>query len=67
MEDKDIIKALSICDFNEAGKNCAKCPYRDKRWNGAWENDKTDCRYKMIHDASKRLKALSKCVSNSAK
>lgn len=59
MTDKDIIKALSICDFNETGKPCVDCPYRSKDWNGAWETDETDCRYKMTNDALKRLKALS--------
>lgn len=67
MTDENIIKALFICDFNEDGGNCADCPYRDKRWNGAWETDETDCRYKMKNDALKRLKALSKRVSNSTK
>ena len=53
---KNIIEALEICDLNEEGINCIKCPFRDERWNGAWENDKTKCYKELFKIASFALK-----------
>lgn len=53
------IDALKICDNNEEGKNCRNCPMRDERWNGAWEDDETNCWTKLMRDSAKLLELLS--------
>jgi len=58
MKPKKVIKALKICDGNDAGIVCKKCPYRDKRWDGAWVEDNTgrNCYDKLRKDAVKLLR-----------
>ena len=51
----DAIDALKICDNNEDGINCHKCPLRDKRWDGAWQDDETNCYTKLMRDSAKLL------------
>ena len=52
---QEAIDALKICDNNEDGINCHKCPLRDKRWNGAWQDDETNCYTKLMRDSAKLL------------
>lgn len=52
---QDAVDALKICDNNESGINCHKCPLRDERWDGAWENDETNCYTKLMRDSAKLL------------
>lgn len=52
---EEAIYALQICDLNEEQKNCHKCPLRDKRWNGAWVNDETDCCHELMQISAKLL------------
>ena len=54
---QEITDAFEMCDFNNDGKNCHKCPYRDTRWNGAWidEND-FKCWQELVNDILKLLK-----------
>ena len=54
---RDAIEALKICDNNEDGINCYKCPLRDERWDGAWENDETNCYRKLMRDSAELLSA----------
>lgn len=49
------IEALKICDNNEDGINCHKCPLRDVRWDGAWQDDETNCYTKLMRDSAKLL------------
>ena len=49
------IEALKICDTNEDGKICHICPMRDKRWDGAWEDNETICYKKLMRDSAKLL------------
>lgn len=49
------IDALKICDNNEDGINCYKCPIRDKRWDGAWQDDETICYRKLMRDSAELL------------
>ena len=56
---QDAIDALKICDNNEDGINCHKCPLRDKRWDGAWQDDETNCYTKMMRDSAKLLEMSS--------
>lgn len=52
---QDAIEALKICDSNYDGINCDKCPLRDERWEGAWEDDGTNCYEKLMRDSAKLL------------
>lgn len=54
---QDAIDALKICDNNEDGINCSKCPLRDERWDGAWEDDETNCYRKLMRDSAELLSA----------
>jgi hypothetical protein len=54
---QDAIEALKICDNNEDGINCYKCPLRDERWDGAWEDDETNCYRKLMRDSAELLSA----------
>ena len=56
---QDAIDALKICDNNEDGINCHKCPLRDKRWDGAWQDDETNCYTKLMRDSAKLLELQS--------
>ena len=56
---QDAIDALKICDNNEDGINCHKCPLRDERWNGAWEDNETNCYTKLMRDSAKLLELSS--------
>ena len=49
------IDALKICDNNEDGINCYKCPLRDERWDGAWQDDETSCYRKLMRDSAELL------------
>lgn len=51
------IDALKICDNNEDGINCYKCPLRDERWDGAWQDDETSCYRKLMRDSAELLSA----------
>ena len=51
------IEALKICDNNEDGINCHKCPLRDERWDGAWQDDETTCYRKLMRDSAELLSA----------
>ena len=51
------IEALKICDNNEDGINCYKCPLRDARWDGAWQDDETSCYRKLMRDSAELLSA----------
>ena len=53
------IDALKICDNNEDGINCYKCPLRDERWDGAWQDDETNCYTKLMRDSAKLLEMPS--------
>lgn len=53
------IDALKICDNNEDGINCHKCPLRDERWNGAWQDNETNCYTKLMRDSAKLLEVPS--------
>ena len=37
----EIRKAASMCDMNSDGIVCKHCPYRERQWDGAWEDDAT--------------------------
>lgn len=54
---QDAIDALKICDNNDDGINCYKCPLRDKRWDGAWKNEETYCYKKLMRDSAELLSA----------
>lgn len=54
---QDAIDALKICDNNEDGINCYKCPLRDERWDGAWQDDETSCYRKLMRDSAELLSA----------
>lgn len=56
---QDAIDALKICDNNEDGINCHKCPLRDERWDGAWQDDETNCYTKLMRDSAKLLELPS--------
>ena len=56
---QDAIDALKICDNNEDGINCYKCPLRDERWDGAWQDDETNCYTKLMRDSAKLLEMPS--------
>ena len=49
------IEALKICDINEDGNICHICPMRDERWDGAWEDNETNCYKKLMRDSAKLL------------
>ena len=53
------IDALKICDNNEDGINCHKCPLRDERWDGAWQDNETNCYRKLMRDSAKLLELPS--------
>lgn len=38
---RKVIKAVTICDYNNDGDRCKECPYRDTDWDGAWVDDAT--------------------------
>jgi hypothetical protein len=61
---QDAINALKICDANYDGMNCHKCPLRDKRWNGAWRDDETNCYEKLMRDSAKMLEPNSSEIPN---
>ena len=54
---QDAIDALKICGNNEDGVNCYKCPIRDEQWNGAWQDDETNCYTKLMRDSAELLSA----------
>lgn len=56
---QDAIDALKICDNNEDGINCYKCPLRDERWDGAWYDEETNCYTKLMRDSAKLLEMPS--------
>lgn len=56
---QNAIDALKICDNNEDGINCHKCPLRDERWDGAWQDDETNCYTKLMRDSAKLLEMPS--------
>lgn len=56
---QDAIDALKICDSNEDGINCHKCPLRDERWDGAWQDNETNCYRKLMRDSAKLLELPS--------
>ena len=53
------VDALKICDNNEDGINCHKCPLRDERWDGAWQDDETNCYTKLMRESAKLLEMPS--------
>lgn len=55
MEEHDIVHAFKICDNNETGTPCKQCPYRNTDWNGAWEDDETNCWTELKKDVIKLL------------
>ena len=47
---ENVIKAFEICDNNGDGIVCKDCPYKDDKWNGAWENMETgETCFQMLH------------------
>lgn len=59
ISEAEAIDALKICDNNEDGTNCHKCPLRDERWDGAWRDDETTCYTKLMRDSAKLLELPS--------
>ena len=50
MPDMDkVIKAYEICDNNEDGIVCKNCPYKEDKWNGAWEDETGKTCFQTLH------------------
>ena len=60
---QDAIDALKICDANYDGANCHKCPLRDERWDGAWQDIVTNCHETLMRDSAKLLESCEKAES----
>ena len=62
MPDRDkVIKAFEICDNNEDGIVCKNCPYKEDKWNGAWEDETGKTCFQTLHaDALALLKEQEK-------
>lgn len=44
-----VIKAFEICDNNEDGIVCKNCPYKEDKWNGAWEDETGKTCFQTLH------------------
>lgn len=44
-----VIKAYEICDNNEDGIVCKNCPYKEDKWNGAWEDETGKTCFQTLH------------------
>jgi hypothetical protein len=50
MPDREkVIKAFEICDNNEDGIVCKNCPYKEDKWNGAWEDETGKTCFQTLH------------------
>lgn len=50
MADREkVIKAFEICDNNEDGIVCKNCPYKEDKWNGAWEDETGKTCFQTLH------------------
>ena len=57
MDREKVIKAFEICDNNEDGIVCKNCPYKEDKWNGAWEDETGKTCFQTLHaDALALLK-----------
>lgn len=55
MERERIIRALKICDFNDEGVACKKCPIKDDGFNGAWSDEDGSCYQHLMREAAELL------------
>ena len=49
MDREKVIKAFEICDNNEDGIVCKNCPYKEDKWNGAWEDETGKTCFQTLH------------------
>ena len=57
MDREKVIKAFEICVNNEDGIVCKNCPYKEDKWNGAWEDETGKTCFQTLHaDALALLK-----------
>lgn len=46
---ENVIKAFEICNNNEDGIVCKNCPYKEDKWNGAWEDETGKTCFQTLH------------------
>lgn len=49
MDREKVIKAFEICNNNEDGIVCKNCPYKEDKWNGAWEDETGETCFQTLH------------------
>ena len=49
MDREKVIKAFGICDNNGDGIVCKNCPYKEDKWNGAWEDETGKTCFQTLH------------------
>ena len=49
MDRENVIKGFEICDNNEDGIVCNNCPYKEDKWNGAWEDETGKTCFQTLH------------------
>ena len=49
MDRENVIKAFEICDNNDDGIVCKNCPYKEDKWNGAWEDETGKTCFQTLH------------------
>lgn len=49
MDREKVIKAFEICDNNDDGIVCKNCPYKEDKWNGAWEDETGKTCFQTLH------------------